>query len=97
MENYPLKVACTPKEAACIIGNLFAEIKPICEVCEVLGDGEFVLFGALVGVDDEYAYVKLKDYGFDYYGDVETLEHIRETRCLYGAVGTAKEDGGTAQ
>lgn len=97
MESNPLKVACTPKEAACIIGNLFSEISPVCEVCESLKDSDFVLFGALADEAEEYAYVKLTNYGFEYYGDSDALERIRGTRCLYGTAGSPEENGGAAQ
>jgi len=32
----PVKVACSRKELSCIISNLFAEVKPVCDVCKRL-------------------------------------------------------------
>ncbi len=37
------KVACTRKEASCIIGNLFRELVPICERCRRLPEDSVVI------------------------------------------------------
>ena len=36
-------VACTRKEASCILGNFFGELCPICEICRELLDDELAL------------------------------------------------------
>ncbi len=37
------KVACTRKEASCIIGSLFGELVPICKKCRQLKEDDIVL------------------------------------------------------
>ena len=93
-----IKVACTPKELSCIVANLFSEVKPLCDICETMRDEDFVIFGLITGTEDDYAIVRLTDFGFEFYGDTDVLENIRKTRCLYnGAVNTPKENGGAAK
>ena len=100
-------VACTRKEASCILGNFFGELCPICEICRELSDNELVLMTAsgltLEGKDvlvieghssitGEPAKVKLTDYGFEFFGDITEIARIRNARCCYiGTVHTAKE------
>ena len=93
----PLKVACSRKELSCIIASLFSEVRPVCDVCETLKDDDLVMCGLITGTEEDFAYIKLTDYGFEYYGDNDTLEHIRGARCLYGTAGTSEEDGGAAK
>ncbi|MPM49115.1 hypothetical protein SDC9_95843 [bioreactor metagenome] len=92
------KIACTRKEASCIIGNFFGELVPICEYCKGLEDDELLLLttdGLLVrdegradfrghsSITGEPAEIKLTDYGFEFFGDITEITRIRETRCLY--------------
>lgn len=87
----PIKVACTPKETSCIVPNLFAELSTPCDICEALRGEDFVLCGSLS--DGQHAIIKMTDYGFEYFGPIETLDRIRGTRCLiYGATDTSEKD-----
>ena len=93
----PLKVACTRKELSCIIANLFAEVKPVCDVCEALLDSDLVIGGAVAGTEDDFAYIKVTEYGFDYYGDPVVLNRVRGARCLRGTFNSPEKDGGAAK
>lgn len=73
------RIGATPSETSCIISNLFTEIRPVCGRCE--GDS-VVLCGVTYEGQEET--VVLRDYGFDYSGDPETVENIRKRRCIYG-------------
>lgn len=86
------KVACQKRELSCLIGNLFSELVPLCNGdCFGLKDDEFVLSGVIMGTDKK-ATIKLTDYGFEYYGDVQELERLRGKRCLIrGAFNASKE------
>lgn len=92
------RVACTRKEASCILGNFFGELSPICPRCRGLPDDGLVLVtegglrlegtASLVieghgSQTGEPATVKLTDYGFEFYGDIAEITRIRETRCGY--------------
>lgn len=101
------RVACTRKEASCIIGNLVTGLVPTCDKCRGLPDDclsilteqglnlKGLLLAEIVGTS---AYTgkpvrfKLTDYGFEFWGDFKELTLIRKARCLYfGAVHPAKE------
>ncbi|EKS54287.1 hypothetical protein D186_23636, partial [Citrobacter freundii ATCC 8090 = MTCC 1658 = NBRC 12681] len=84
------KVACTRKEMSCLISNLFQELTPPCGPCRCphLGD-DFILSGVLTGTN-EVATIRVTDYGFEYYGNVDVLNKIRGNRCLYAAVATSE-------
>lgn len=100
-------VACTRKEASCILGNFFGELCPICEICrELLNDelalktasgltleGEAVLvIEGHSSITGKPAKVKLTDYGFEFFGDITEIARIRNARCCYiGTVHTAKK------
>lgn len=73
------RTGATPSETSCLISNLFTEIRPVCGHCE--GDS-VVLCGVTYEGQEET--VVLRDYGFDYSGDPETVEKIRKRRCIYG-------------
>lgn len=73
------RIGATPSETSCLISNLFTEIRPVCGRCE--GDS-VVLCGVTYEGQEET--VVLRDYGFDYSGDPETIENIRKRRCIYG-------------
>ena len=73
------RIGATPSETSCLISNLFTEIRPVCGHCE--GDS-VVLCGVTYEGQEET--VVLRDYGFDYSGDPETVENIRKRRCIYG-------------
>ena len=101
------RVACTRKEASCILGNFFGELCPVCDKCRVRPDDELALMTAsgltLEGEADlvieghssatgKPARVKLTDYGFEFFGDITEIARIRDARCCYiGTVHTAKE------
>lgn len=101
------KVACTRKEASCILGNFFEELAPPCERCRTLAVNEVALLTenglTLEGeatleiaghstFTGKSARVKLTDYGFEFDGDVAEIVHIRRARCSYhGAVHASKE------
>lgn len=101
------KIACTRKEASCILGNFFGELCPVCEGCRARPDDKLVLKteGGLIlegeavltieGHSSETgkpARVKLTDYGFEFFGDITEIARIRDARCLYiGTVHSAKE------
>ena len=73
------RFACTPSETSCLVSNLFTELLPVCGHCE----GDSV---GLCGVTYERAEetVVLREYGFDYSGDPETVERIRKRRGING-------------
>ena len=92
------KIACTRKEASCIIGNLFGELVPICEKCRGLSEDSVTLkteSGLLMegattlviegksSVSGRDTKIKLTDYGFEFYGDIAEVTRIREKRCAY--------------
>lgn len=92
------KVACTRKEASCILGSFFGELDPVCERCKATPDDELLLStvdGLVVTGDGELAFeghsattgapavAKLTDYGFEFEGDITEITRIREKRCLY--------------
>lgn len=73
------RFACTPSETSCLVSNLFTELRPVCGHCE--GDS-VVLCGVTYEGTEET--VVLREYGFDYSGDQETVERIRKRRCING-------------
>lgn len=101
------KIACTRKEASCILGNFFGELCPVCEGCRARPDTKLALMTAsgltLEGEADlvieghsfitgKPATVKLTDYGFEFFGDITEIARIRNARCRYfGSVHSAKE------
>ena len=76
------KIACTRKEASCILGSFFGELDPVCERCKGAPDGELTFEGhsAMTGAP---ALAKITDYGFEFEGDITEITRIREMRCLY--------------
>lgn len=100
------RVACTRKEASCILGNLLLELRPVCEQCRNLADNEFILSteeGLVIAGKDimaveglsifsgEPVKVRLTDYGFELYGSPEEVQRVRKKRCTYGTVHSPKE------
>lgn len=92
------KIACTRKEASCIIGNLFGELVPICKKCRGLPEDSvaletesgLLLEGAATlviegksSISGRDTKIKLTDYGFEFYGDIAEVTRIREERCAY--------------
>ncbi len=92
------RVACTLKEASCILGNLFGELRPVCETCRDRPDDKLVLKteGGLtltgeagliieghVALTGEPAKAQLTDYGFEFFGDITEIARIRNARCVY--------------
>lgn len=87
------KVACSRKEASCIIGSLLVELAPVCEKCGGLPDGVLNLQTESI-ISGKPVRIKLTDYGFEYYGDRAELARVREKRCVYHgrAVSPTKEN-----
>ena len=77
------KVACSRKEASCIIGSLLVELAPVCEKCgglpdgvlnlqteaglSLTGDADVLITGHSI-ISGKPVRIKLTDYGFEYYG-----------------------------
>ena len=101
------RVACNRKEASCIIGNLFGELCPVCEGCRDRPDDKLALMtesgltlegeAVLVikgrsSISGQPTKVKLTDYGFEFFGDIDEVARIKNARCCYiGSVNTPKE------
>ena len=100
------RIACTRKEASCILGNLFGELRPVCEGCRARPDDKLVLKteSGLILEGDAFvikghsiftgkpAKIKLTDYGFEFFGDITEVALIRKGACLYiGTIHSAKE------
>jgi hypothetical protein len=73
------RIAATPAETSCILSNLFVELRPVCGRCE--GDAVVLRGVTYEGAEEE---VVLRDYGFDFSGRRDTIDAIRERKCLYG-------------
>lgn len=71
-----LKVACTKSEASCLIGNLFVELMPPCDIC---GQNDLIIKGKTYS--NAEAVVVIRDYGFDFYGVQSDIESIRKKEC----------------
>lgn len=102
------RVACTRREASCILGNFFSELSDVCLDCQqqprdeltlvttngltLTGEASMVIKGHS-SFTGEPATVKLTDYGFELYGEIDEINRIREARCVgYGrAVNPTKE------
>ncbi len=92
------KVACSRKEASCIIGSLLVELAPVCEKCggspdgvlnlqteaglSLTGNADVLITGHSI-ISGKPVRIKLTDYGFEYYGDRAELARVREKRCVY--------------
>ena len=88
------RVACTLKEASCILGNFFGELCPTfftrraklalktMDGLTLEGEADLVIEGhsALTG---EPAKAQLTDYGFEFFGDITEIARIRIARCVY--------------
>lgn len=82
------KVACSRKEASCIIGSLLVELAPVCEKCgglpdgvlnlqteaglSLTGDADVLITGHSI-ISGKPVRIKLTDYGFEYYGITPSL------------------------
>ena len=71
-----LKYACTVDELSCIIGNVFAELRPPCGLCRC---GQLVICGTTV--TGEEATLIVTEFGFDFDGDPDLIDKIRQRRC----------------
>lgn len=71
-----LRYACTKEELSCIIGNLFAELRPPCAACR---RGQLVICGTTVTGGE--ATLIVTEFGFDYNGDPDLINTIRQRRC----------------
>lgn len=87
------KVACSRKEASCIIGSLLVELAPVCEKCgglpdgvlnlqteaglSLTGDADVLITGHSI-ISGKPVRIKLTDYGFEYYGDHAELARVRK-------------------
>ncbi len=103
------RVACTRKEASCILGNFFSGLSQVCESCQrrprdelalitrdglkLTGEASLTIEGRS-SITGEPATVKLTDYGFEFYGDIAEIERIRKGRCVgYGGTVYPAEEG----
>ena len=92
------RVACTLKEASCILGNFFGELCPVCEGCQDRPDGKLALktMGGLTlegeadlvieghsALTGKPAKAQLTDYGFEFFGDITEIARNRNARCVY--------------
>ena len=92
------RVACTLKEASCILGNFFGELSPTCEGCRARPDDKLALkttdgltleveAGLVIeghsALTGEPAKAELTDYGFEFFGDITEIARIRSARCVY--------------
>ena len=95
------KVACSRKEASCIIGSLLVELAPVCEKCgglpdgvlnlqteaglSLTGDADVLITGHSI-ISGKPVRIKLTDYA--------ELARVREKRCVYHgrAVSPTKEN-----
>lgn len=82
------RFAFTPAETSCLLSNLFTELRPVCGRCE----GDAVVLCGLTYEGEEQTVV-LRDYGFDYSGRRETVEHIRKRRCINGNTKKPSKEG----
>lgn len=103
------RVACTRKEASCILGNFFGELRPACAGCRARPDNKLALQTesglTLEGeatltieghstITGEPAKASLTDYGFEFFGDITEIARIRNARCLYdGRAVNSTEEG----
>ena len=89
------RVACTRKEASCILGNFFSGLSQVCESCQRRPRDELALITRDgLKLTGEPATVKLTDYGFEFYGDIAEIERIRKARCVgYGGTVYPAEEG----
>lgn len=73
-----LKFACKPQELSCIIGHLFVELEPPCEEC---GGERVTIKGTAYNGDKVEIFIT--EWGFEFNGNAELIEKIREGVCLY--------------
>ncbi|GAQ24207.1 hypothetical protein [Tepidanaerobacter syntrophicus] len=71
------KFACTKDQLSCIISNLFVELLPVCELCN---QDKLVIKGTTYEGKEEY--IIINDFGFEYSGQRETIDEIRNKRCI---------------
>lgn len=84
------RCACKGAELSCIIGNIFTELRPPCDMC----GGEAVSIHGITPTGHE-ATITLTAAGFDFEGcteDTALLQRIRKARCIYAGTreGNAK-------
>lgn len=75
------RCACKGAELSCIIGNIFTELRPPCDMC----GGEAVSIHGITPTGHE-ATITLTAAGFDFEGcaeDTALLQRIRKARCIY--------------
>lgn len=79
------RCACTGAELSCVIGNIFTELRPPCDVC---GAAEVVIRG--ITPSGHEATITITAAGFDFEGcaeDTALLERIRKARCIHAGTG----------
>lgn len=79
--------ACRKQELSCIIGNLFTEIEPPCDMCGVAD--EIVICGTTY--TGTRAVLIVTEHGFKYSGEAADIEKIREKRCAIEPKTTTSE------
>lgn len=72
-----LTFACRKQELSCIIGNLFTEIEPPCDLCGVAN--EIMICGNTY--TGTRAVLIVTEHGFKYSGKAIDIERIREKGC----------------
>lgn len=71
------RFACDKKQLSCIIPNLFIEVLPTCELCHL---DKLVIKGITHEGKDEH--IIIDKFGFEYSGQRETIDSIRNKRCI---------------
>ncbi len=80
-EDRVLKFACTNEEISCIIGNLFTELTPPCRQCKTDKTSNIAISG--ITYAGEAATLTIVKDGFLFDGSPETIQYIRQRRCIY--------------
>lgn len=84
-----MRWACTKAEVSCIIGNLFAELRPPCAAC---GAERLTIAGRTVTGNE--GTLTVTDWGFEFEGseeDAEIIGDIRKGRCPYAKAAASKQ------
>lgn len=69
----------TPNELSCIIGNLFTEVEPPCDLCNLGRSTDLVICG--VTHSQKYGRLTIKKDRCVFYGEPEDLDAVLTGRC----------------
>lgn len=72
------KIACTRKEASCILGNFFGELRPACAECRARPDDKLALKTESGLTLEGEAVLTIEGHS-----SVTEIARIRNARCLY--------------